>query len=108
MIAENNKKTFSRKKVFIENDPREYLTWCYEVSPIHFKKKFQEIGIEISGNSDLESLINLHINGNDVRGDIPDENGKPIFFNAVKVAKSIDVPKDIVTNSMKEKMKFVD
>ena len=108
MLAENNKKTFSRKKVFVDNDPKEYLTWCYEISPNHFRQKFAEIGIEVLNSNDLESLIRLHGNGNDVAGDIKDENGKPIFFNALKVAKSIDVPADLLKKNMKEKMKFVD
>jgi len=99
--------TFSRSKLFVEQDLYEILKFCYVVSPEKFRKKFlTEARIQINNANDVNLLIDLIKRGGDKKGEIKDKLGLPIKFDGESMIRSIIIDEDDL-RSVKE-IKFID
>lgn len=82
------------EKALLNGDILAKLRFAYCADTERFLKAFQEIGMDINDDDDLQALAKLHLEGKDLDGTIKSTDGKVIrldinkFINKIKIRHS--------------------
>lgn len=83
-----------------EGDIDSLLQLIYFISPDKFFSAFKKIGVKISEQKDVEALSEIIKKKLDVNGQLINDEGNNIFFDALDIIKKIKFSKDEINKAL--------